>query len=292
MQADRNRKRSLQEGTGLGLTISRSFIELMGGKLNVVSEVGRGSTFKFDLPMTPAESAEVPAEHPKQRAVGLVPGQPVYRLLIAEDRDTNRKLLNRLLSSLGAPPNGFEIREALNGQEALQIWEEWEPHLIWMDMRMPVMDGYEATRRIKQTTKGQATVIIALTASAFEEDRMTILSGGCDDFVRKPFREAEIWEKLETHLGVRFIYEDRAPVPLSAPSAEVEETLTSQTRATLPAEWLAAVHSAAAQADADVVLELIEQIRPQRQLLAETLTNLVHNFRFDTIMSWTQRAGG
>ena len=88
------------------------------------------------------------------------------------------------------------------------MWERWEPHLIWMDMRMPVMDGYEATRRIKATTRGQATVIIALTATAFEEDREQILLEGCDDFVRKPFRKDEIYDMLAKHLGVRFLYEE------------------------------------------------------------------------------------
>ena len=83
-----------------------------------------------------------------------------------------------------------QTREAENGVEAIAIWEEWQPHLIWMDMRMPVMDGYEATRQIKSHLKGQATVIIALTASALEEEKTIILSSGCDDFVRKPFQQA------------------------------------------------------------------------------------------------------
>ena len=115
----------------------------------------------------------------------------------------NRKLLVRMLA-----PLGFEVREAANGQEAIEIWDFWEPHLIWMDMRMPVMDGYEATRRIKATTKGQATVIIALTASALEEDRVVMLSEGCDGYMRKPFREADLFDALDHHLGVRFVYQE------------------------------------------------------------------------------------
>ncbi|MEM5838773.1 response regulator, partial [Pediococcus acidilactici] len=129
---------------------------------------------------------------------------PVYRILVAEDKPTNRLLLVTLLSSLG-----FEVREVENGQAAVAMWESWEPHLIWMDMQMPVMNGYEATKHIKASLKGQATVIIALTASAFEEQRQAILSVGCDDFMHKPFREENLLAKISEQLGVQFIYEEK-----------------------------------------------------------------------------------
>ena len=143
----------------------------------------------------------MPVRQPRQRVIGLEPGQPSYRILIVEDRLENRRLLVKLLE-----PIGFEVREAVNGQEGVEIWEAWDPHLVWMDMRMPVMDGYEATKRIKSTTKGQATVVVALTASVFEEQRTVVLSAGCDDFVRKPFRDKDIFDVLHRHLGVRFLY--------------------------------------------------------------------------------------
>jgi CheY-like chemotaxis protein len=120
---------------------------------------------------------------PDQRAAD---GRP-YRLLVVEDKETNRRLLVKLLESVG-----FEVQEAANGQQALEVWARWQPHLIWMDMRMPLMDGHEATQQIKATPQGQATVIIALTATAFEEDREQVLLEGCDGFVRKPFRTDEI----------------------------------------------------------------------------------------------------
>jgi len=107
----------------------------------------------------------------KARPLGLEPGQPAYRLLVAEDREENRQLLVKLLTGWG-----FDVRAACNGVEALNLWREWHPHLIWMDMRMPVMDGYEATRRIKATPQGQQTIIVALTASAFEDERERVLA--------------------------------------------------------------------------------------------------------------------
>jgi len=272
-----------QEGTGLGVPISREFVRLMGGDLTAKSEVGRGSLFKFDVKFALAEASDVQLDQPRRRVIGLEPDQPVYRLLIAEDRDTNRRLLVKLLA-----PLGFEVQTAANGQEAIEVWDRWEPHLIWMDMRMPVMNGYEAARRIKATTKGQATVIVALTASAFEEDRATVLSAGCDDFLRKPFRQHEIFDALSKHLGVRFIYTEEGAPPSSAQAGDGEALLTADTMGALPREWLVKLHQAATQADADLSLDLIEEIRSQNGPLADALISLVNNFRFDKLMELTQ----
>ena len=285
-----------QEGTGLGLTISRHFVELMGGSLTVRSEPGRGSTFRFDVAVEPGEAVAAPARAPRRKVVGLAPGQRAagggpFRLLVVEDREANRKLLVKLLSSLGSPPHGFEVREACDGLEGVRVWEEWQPHLIWMDMRMPVMDGYEATRRIKCTTRGQATVIVALTASAFEEDRVTILSHGCDDFVRKPFRADEIFERLETHLGVRFLYEELGGMP-APPPTDSQKLVSVRGLLDLPAEWVAAARDAAQQADGELLAALVNEIRPGHRDLADALDSLVTNFRFDLILALAEQAGG
>lgn len=197
-----------QEGTGLGLPISRSFVQLMGGDIEVESQVGQGSTFRFTIPATIADGAEVNTARSNQQAIALAPGQPTYRLLIVEDKWANRKLLRDWLA-----PFGFEVREAINGEEAIACWQEWSPHLIWMDMRMPGMDGYQATREIKAQCGDQPPIIIALTANAFEEDRLYALSIGCDDFVRKPCQENVILDKLATHLDLKFVYSDADTSP-------------------------------------------------------------------------------
>jgi PAS domain S-box-containing protein len=269
------------EGTGLGMPISRQFVRLMGGDLTFSSELGVGSLFKFDVQIELADAADVPTAQPARRVIALEPDQPTYRLLVVEDREASRRLLVKLLA-----PLGFEVREAVNGQQAIEIWEDWKPHLIWMDMRMPVMDGHEATQRIKATTQGQATVIVALTASAFEEDRTMILSGGCDDFVRKPCREEEIFDTLAKHLGVRFVFEEGAQ-PIGVPTEATAGVLTAAALAALPADWVASLHGAASQLDADLILALLDQIREQNASLADGLASLVHDFRFDTIMALT-----
>ncbi|MCZ6635915.1 MAG: ATP-binding protein [bacterium] len=268
----------VQGGTGLGLPISQEFVRLMGGEIVVVSQVGRGSAFRFDIRVKPSDADAVVDVRPSKRVVGIEPGQSVYRILVVEDRLENRKLLCKMLQ-----PMGFEVREATNGQEALSIWEAWRPHLIWMDMRMPVMDGYEATRRIKATEQGRDTVVVALTASAFEEQRAEVLSAGCDEFVRKPFREEEIFAVMAEHLGVRFVYESDS---VSAPPKPSRE-LTSEDLSVLPSDWMAELNQAAARADADLIALLLEQIEPDHGVLAGALKDLVYDFRFDRLMDLT-----
>ncbi|WP_375339890.1 ATP-binding protein [Okeania sp. KiyG1] len=263
-----------QEGTGLGLPISRKFVQLMGGDITVKSKVGIGTTFRFYIQVDIVNQEDIETQENPRHVIALKPNQPRYKILIVDDRPTNRLLLIKLLQ-----PLGFELKEAENGKQAIEIWEEWQPHLIWMDMRMPVMNGYEATQIIKGTTKGNATAIIALTASVLEEQKAIILSAGCDDFVRKPFRESIIFETMKKHLGVEYIYAEETPAqtPTELPSLTVEDLEK------MPSEWLEELYDAVKALDDDLSLELIAQIPAEQSLLAEKLTNLVNDFQFKTI---------
>jgi CheY-like chemotaxis protein len=161
-----------------------------------------------------------------------------------------------------------------------------------MDMLMPVMDGHEATRRIKATPQGQATVVIALTATAFEEDRERVLLEGCDDFVRKPFRKDEICDMLAKHLGVRFIYEEE-PAP-SAPGAPQgpAHVPSPDALAALPAAWLADLRQATTRADLQRILHLVDQIREDHAALADDLAGLARNYEYKRILTLIEQAGG
>ncbi len=222
-------RESLQ-GTGLGLAICQQFVRLMGGELTVESEVGKGSTFSFHIPVGIAQSEVVAATTEDLTAIGLVPDQPVYRMLVVDDDEINRRLLVELLQ-----PFGFELREAVNGAEAVKEFENWNPHLIWMDIRMPVMDGYAATQEIKSSSTGQEIPIIAVTASTYEGARDQVLAAGCNDLIRKPFREGQIFHMLEKHLGVEFIYPDHdlAPKAVSQPFLEQQISLPAELRQNL-----------------------------------------------------------
>ncbi len=273
-----------QQGTGLGLSISQQFVEMMGGKIAVNSHLGRGTIFKFDIVVSPGQVNELPAEKITQRVVGLAPDQPKYRILVVDDRWSNRQLLVRLLGSLG-----FEMREAENGQEAVNLWESWEPHLIWMDMRMPVMDGYEATKQIKSHLKGQATVIIALTASAFDKEKALILSAGCDDFVCKPFEEQTIFEKMTEHLGVRYVYDELNQTD-SLPELPTQKVITPEALAVMPVEWLLDLKLAAIKLNSKHILQLCEEIPDRYVSLANAIAYLIDRVRFDVILQLAEQA--
>ena len=269
------------EGTGLGLTISRQFVRLMGGEIAVRSAVGRGTIFSFDIQVKPAVMLEVQTRQHYRRVIGLAPDQPQYRILVVEDKWENRQLLVKLLRSIG-----FQVGEAENGQQAVALWESWQPQLIWMDMRMPVMNGYEATRQIKAHLKGHATIIIALTASAFDEERAVILSAGCNDFVRKPLREEVIWEKMAQYLGVRYVYEDGESVKDEKMSSDF--ILEHASLQVMPPEWVVQLHMAALRTDEKQIFSLLNQIPQEFAPLANALTDLVNNFRIDRIIDLTQ----
>jgi len=270
--------RKSNEGTGLGLAISRKFVRMMGGDIAVESELDRGTVFRFGIRAEAAEGAEIESVKPERRVIALEPDQPLYRILIADDRESNRMLLVRLLR-----PLGFELREAENGREALEIWENWEPHLICMDMQMPVMDGYEATKRIRHTTKGNAAVIIAVTASVFEEERSVVLSAGCDDFVRKPFKDSEIYELIRKHLGVRYVYEEAVKTAPEISQIPVRDVLTRERLNALPSDLFSHLENAVIKNDPDAADIVIHQIREKDELLASILAELVKEFRFDIL---------
>ncbi|MCA9981901.1 MAG: response regulator, partial [Anaerolineales bacterium] len=279
------------EGTGLGLAITRQYIHLMGGEISIQSDFGQGTVVQFYVPVQLATAEDVQQGWQGRRIVGIQPtvvrGQPKrYRILVADDRPENRLLLREWLTAVG-----MSVQEASNGREAVHIWNNWRPHLIWMDMRMPEMDGYEASRLIKSSAFGQETVIIALTASTTESERALVLSSGCDDFVRKPVREALIFEKMAEHLNLQYQYAG-SPVLSNLPEAAEEQTVTavsdnqivSQLQQLTP-EQQQTLLTAASRLDMEVAYSTIAAIQMTDPALAHYLQDLVNNFPFDALQS-------
>ncbi|MDM8539028.1 ATP-binding protein, partial [Desulfobacterales bacterium HSG17] len=273
-----------QEGTGLGLPISQKFVKLMGGDIKFKSQVGKGTTFFFEILTQAVEAGNIESKSQQCRPVSIKPisvkpGQPRYKILIADDNDNNRNLLFKLLE-----PFGFELYEAANGQEAFEIWQEQMPNLIWMDIRMPVMDGYETVKTIRDIEKNNPnlskTIIIAQTASVFEEERSIALESGFDDFLRKPFRDSDIFELMHRHMGIRFIYEDKENNRLHEHKSK---TISFEEFSNIPDDILKRLKQPAIDADMEKVDEIINEIYEINPDLAEKLAALAADFEYGKI---------
>jgi len=254
----------------------------MGGDINVQSRPGKGSIFRLDVRMERGEGPAVSAKPVKRRIVGIESGDRTFRILIVDDKEDNRGILRGLLTSVG-----FETREACNGQEAIEEAERWSPDLIVMDIRMPVMDGYEATRRIKSTEKGRNLPIIAVTASVFEDGRRLAFDIGIDGYVRKPFKEEELFETIGFCLGVQYVYEEEVQTT-AIQGTSAMATVMPNLLADLPDQLRRQIHSATKRGDLDEVMGLIEEVAGHSAQAADYLRQLAANFEYDTLLKITE----
>ncbi|MDI1277929.1 ATP-binding protein [Methylobacter sp.] len=268
-------RESDQQGSGLGLRITKQYAELMGGQVTVTSELNKGSSFILMLPAAKVDQSEIINKTvlDGKQVLGLAAGQPEYRVLIVEDQLENRLLLKRLMEFVG-----FQVYEAVNGQQGIEQFTLRQPHFIWMDRRMPIMDGITATQKIRALPGGDKVKIVAVTASVFTEQRQEFLNAGADDIVGKPYRDAEIFTCMTKHLGVRFIYDE----PVNEKSA-TEQLLNTQRLKQLPEALLSELQQAAMSLDIEQSLTVIEQIREIDAPLADVLAGRINQFDFEVI---------
>ncbi len=268
---------SEEVGTGLGLTITRQFIHMMEGRIRVHSTPGKGSSFKFTIQVARADESVALAkrEAKLQTVIGLESGQPDYRILIVEDQLDGQLLLQKILE-----PVGFLVQVANDGQEAMEIFKKWHPHFIWMDRRMPKMDGIEATKNIRAIKDDGKTKIVFLTASAFTSQKNLMMSSGADDFVSKPFRVHEIFDCIAKHLGVRYIYK-KSLLEQASPKAEM--VLSKESLAALTDDLLTQLSEAVIALDIEQAMHVIEAVRLEDEKVAEVLETLVDKLDFATL---------
>ena len=263
-------------GTGLGLAISREIVRLMDGDISVTSKVGKGSIFRFSIPWMEGEMPHAERTARLQRVIGLKSGQPSYRVLVVDDTKDNQTLLSEMLERAR-----FSTRTASSGKKALEEFKTWRPHLILMDMRMPSMDGVETIQRIRATPSGNEVKIISVTANTFESMRREALEAGADDFLGKPFREEELFEKIRLLLGAEYDLEK----PENAPSdtAQIAKFSPEELKS-LPLDLVKQIRQAAVDADYDLLLELIQKVEPSNKKLSQDLRGLVESYNYQQLL--------
>jgi len=273
-----------QNGTGLGLSITRQFVQLMGGAISVQSTEGEGSLFRVELPVEQGdESEQLDTHHDNGHVVGLLPGQPEYRILIVEDKKENWLLLQRLLHDAG-----FLVRVAEDGAQGVEMFRTWQPHLIWMDLRLPVMGGLEAAQKIRTLDGGLQVKIVALTASAFAQQRKEVLAAGLDDFVRKPYRRQDIFDCMARHLGVRYSYREASKTSPPDPGA----ALTPEALAMLPAKLRQDLADVLVRSDAGPISEVIGRVSDQNAPLGQALASCAKRFAYTQILHALENGNG
>ena len=272
------------QGTGLGLPISRSFIQLMGGDIQVNSIREQGSTFTFEIQARIDRETSFSPSQNQQQIIYLAPDQNSVRILIVDDDADHRSLLVKILTRIG-----FEVQEARDGQEALDLWQSWQPDLICLDMQLPILDGFATARQIRSQEQQHSIPILAITASVFEQDRQSISVSGCNDWISKPFKEEVLLQKIKEHLGVEYVYQEPdssyiLPQIISSVSSELRTQILM-----LPRPLIQKLNSAATQCSDDLVLQLIDQIPGEFLDLSQVIKEWVLNFRFDLIIDLTHQ---
>ncbi|MEW5837723.1 MAG: PAS domain S-box protein [Pseudomonadota bacterium] len=278
-------EQGLNKGTGLGLTISRQFVQLMGGRIHLESVVGQGSVFRIELPLKEAAESMIHKINNEAHGdvSGLAPGQPEVRVLIVEDQLDNQLLLSKLMNSVG-----IKYKIAENGQQGVEVFQSWHPQLIWMDRRMPLVDGIEATKRIRKLPGGDKVKIVAVTASAFKDQRAELFAAGMDDFVRKPYRSSEIYESLSRQLGLKFIYNDS---DTAQPEAETPLALNAEMFAHLPQPLRAELKQAVESLESERITLAIQGIKDHDPALYATVSRLADSFDYPSILNALEEKG-
>jgi len=276
------------EGTGLGLAISKKLIELMGGGISIESKKNLGSIFRFTIQYKKATRVDPNVSCNEMLYISVNKNWNHIKIMVAEDKWENRLLLKRILNRVG-----LNVIEAINGLEAFELFQKHQPHLIFMDIRMQMMSGIEATAKIRDHHQGKKTKIVAITAHAFEEFREDILTIGFDDFIRKPYREYEIFESIQKLLGTTFVTQKNMCTDKSTKfnASLTDITLTKDMLSALPKTFLEEIKKSAIDLDVSRFEKHVERIQSEFPTIASKLFELSKQFRYDQILDCLTKEG-
>lgn len=266
-------------GTGLGLAISREFVRLMKGDITVSSKAGKGSNFQFYIPVQRADEKTVAKYQTTRRVKAVRSGSVPYRVMVVDDAELNRNLLAILLEKVG-----FAIRQAGNGQEAIDTAAVWRPDLILLDIKMPVVDGFEALRQIRENHAIGHVPVIAVTASAFAEERQRAIKAGANNFLCKPFEEADLFEKIGELLQLEYEFENMPDDGLGIQEAQNGARLKPEMLSVLPAKLIDSLRDAVLEGDYYTILALAEQAKIHDANVAAGLTHMTQHYRFEQLI--------
>jgi CheY-like chemotaxis protein/anti-sigma regulatory factor (Ser/Thr protein kinase) len=264
-------------GTGLGLTITQKYAQSMGGDVSVESEYNRGSVFKAYVKYSSCHLDEIDKREILHNINGIKT-QKLIKILIVDDKLDNRELLANILKN-----DGFEIFMAENGQEAVEEFKKYTPDIIWMDRKMPLLNGEEATKIIRTLPKGRDVVIIGITASAFKEDEERLLSAGMDEFILKPYDISEIFTVMKKYFDVEYIYEKSPETEDELPHEFSYEQFVTELK-TLDDDTLKSLYHNTLLLDREVIQTSIKDIEKENKNLADMLNYLVEEMLYNVII--------